>query len=512
MIVVYHNNAHILKVISRQDKLLPLNDKGSIAEGLFQLAIKFPKSKIVWCHIFYQDFIDLIEVDLLFHHNKMMLSYRPNQVNYFGSSIGYIEDSPFIKVNKNKTYPTWQMSSAVGVIHASLLLSVTDKIKLDTDFDYFLNSLAKLCMPLGLLCYSEPKLLKKNDTNIPAKTSLFTLFRFVKQHYKTRWIFLLLLNLIIYKRRFPFLPFLCSLFYKKRSKSKIDLNNIEVQSSRKVVNLATIDVIIPTIGRKSYLYDVLCDLKSQSHVPVRVIVVEQNPDKESVSELDYLYDKVWPFAIKHIFTHQAGACNARNIALSYTESEWVFLADDDNRFNTFLIADVFKKIDMYGNKVATTAYPQKGELIQDKNVVQWPTFGAGNSFVKRELLKNIKFNTPFEFGYGEDTDFGMQLRNQGVDILYLPEPQILHLKAPMGGFRTKPILAWHKDVIQPKPSPTIMLFQILHHSKEQLLGYKIVLFFKYYKCQKIRNPLSYFKNYRKQWKKSVFWANELNKK
>jgi GT2 family glycosyltransferase len=36
-----------------------------------------------------------------------------------------------------------------------------------------------------------------------------------------------------------------------------------------------------------------------------------------------------------------------------------------------------------------------------------------------------------------DNDFGMQLRNQGHDVLYLPEPQILHLKAPMGGFRTE---------------------------------------------------------------------------
>jgi hypothetical protein len=32
-----------------------------------------------------------------------------------------------------------------------------------------------------------------------------------------------------------------------------------------------------------------------------------------------------------------------------------------------------------------------------------------------------------------DNDFGMQIHNQGHDVLYLPEPQILHLKAPMGG-------------------------------------------------------------------------------
>ncbi len=33
-----------------------------------------------------------------------------------------------------------------------------------------------------------------------------------------------------------------------------------------------------------------------------------------------------------------------------------------------------------------------------------------------------------------------------------------------------------------------MLYQILHHTQEQILGYKTVLFFKYYKHQKIKNP------------------------
>ena len=78
----------------------------------------------------------------------------------------------------------------------------------------------------------------------------------------------------------------------------------------------------------------------------------------------------------------------------------------------------------------------------------------------------------------------MQLRNQGYDVLFLNEPEILHLKAPIGGFRTKPVLQWQNESVQPKPSPTVMLYLILHNSKEQLLGYKTTLFFKYYKHQK----------------------------
>ena len=86
----------------------------------------------------------------------------------------------------------------------------------------------------------------------------------------------------------------------------------------------------------------------------------------------------------------------------------------------------------------------------------------------------------------------MQLRNQGNDVLYLPSPEIIHLKAPFGGFRTKPVLEWHADVIQPKPSPTVMLYKILHLTNQQINGYKTTLFLKYYKCQKIRNPYNYF--------------------
>jgi GT2 family glycosyltransferase len=404
------------------------------------------------------------------------------------------------------------MSSMVGGIYGSTLLAIKKEVFYDHDFDYFLSSLAKLGMPKGLLCYSEPRLLLQNEVPVNSKSSLFMLFRFVKQHYKTRWAFLLLGNLMIYEKKFPILPLLFSLFYRNRNNNLLNLEAIKVQSSRKVVDKATIDVIIPTIGRKAYLYDVLCDLRNQTHLPATVIIVEQNPLKDSISELDYLSNEPWPFVIKHTFTHQAGACNARNVALEQVESEWVFLNDDDNRFEKNLLEDVFKKIEQFGYKVVTTAYPQKNETKLNKTVIQWPTFGAGNSFVKRELLKKVKFNMALEFGYGEDGDFGMQLRNQGVDVLFLPQPQILHLKAPMGGFRTKPILAWHSDPIQPKPSPTVMLYQILHNTKEQILGYKTILFFKYYKLQKIKNPIKYYRNFQKQWKSSVFWANELNKK
>lgn len=512
MIVLYHQNNRVTKVVSANEESIVVQTNKNIAAVLMALSYQFPEAKIIWCHQLLENSLNMDKIAALFHHNKMMLSYTTTDTAFLGNGIGFVEESPFIKVNKKCTYPTWLMSSEVGVIHASTLRLIGSTIKADANFDYFLNSVAKVGMIWGLLCYSEPQLLLKNAAqHHPQKANLFVLFQFVKQHYKKRWIVLLFFNLLIFEKRFPLLPLLYSLFFKSRKKKELNLDAIPVQSTLTVADKKTIDVIIPTIGRKNYLYDVLYDLAQQTHLPVHVIIVEQNPQPNSQSELDYIENEVWPFKIKHTFTNQPGACNARNIALSQVESEWVFLADDDIRFECDFINKTFKAILEYGAIAVTINCLQKGQIQILKSIFQWSTFGSGCSFILFEPLKSIRFNMGFEFGFGEDADFGMQLRNQGADILYLPEPSILHLKAPIGGFRTKPPLQWREDNMQPKPSPTVMLFQIVHNTQEQIRGYKTILFFKYYKHQKIKNPIAYFINFQKQWDKSVFWANQLKK-
>ncbi|MBF2708249.1 glycosyltransferase family 2 protein [Flavobacterium soyangense] len=509
MILLYHNGDTIVELANASDFSMEKHHNLSIAAVLVAVAKAYPEEILIWCHQSLNEQLNSSAIETLFHHKKLMLSYNPSHTNFIDQNIGYIDASPFILINKAVTFATWQMSSWVGGIHAEVLLAFNGKIPFDKDFDYFLCSLAKLGMQRGLLCYSEPLLFKQKKDSSLTKPSNYTLFRFVKQHYRTRWVFLLFFNLAVYERKTPFLPFLFSLFYKNRTKASINLDTIRMQSSRKIIDKATLDVIIPTIGRKEYLYDVLSDLKSQSHLPTNVIIVEQNPDEGSQSELDYLTNQEWPFKIKHIFTHQAGACNARNVALKQITSEWVFFADDDIQIEVDFIEKALEEIAVFGVKAVSVQCFQKGNSKKGGVVFQWITFGAGCSFVFADSIKQSNFNRGYEFGFGEDGDFGMQLRNQGTDVLYLPDPAILHLKAPIGGFRTKPLLQWQNGSIQPKPSPTIMLFQISHHLPEQIRGYKTILFFKYYAIQCIKNPILYYIHFQKQWKQSVFWANKL---
>ncbi|WP_281310623.1 glycosyltransferase family 2 protein [Flavobacterium flavigenum] len=511
MIIVYHENNKVIEITNANENL-PVSGK-NIAATLFEIASAFPDELVIWCRFDLKSNLNFSEFETIFHHQKIMASYNPFQNSFLSDAIGYVEESVFVNINKKVTYPTWQMSSSVGGIHASVLVALKQKIRVSYSLDYFLYSLAKLAMPHGLFCYSEPELLKEisnNQTKIH-KNSNFVLFRFVSQHYKIRWSFLLLLNLFLYERKIAFLPFVFSLFYFRRKLKNRLLDNIEVQSTKIVVELETIDVIIPTIGRKEYLYDVLKDLSQQTHLPKNVIIVEQNPNFNSFSELDYLKNEVWNFEIKHIFTHQAGACNARNLALAEVKSEWVFMADDDIRINKDFLKNVFLKIKQLGIDAVTLACYGEGHSSDKKHEMQmqWGSFGSGCSIVKNQFLKSTKYDKRFEFGFGEDSDFGMQLRNLGIDILYVPNPEIIHLKAPIGGFRTKLVLEWQKDVIQPKPSPTVMLYKILHLNKKQIQGYKTILFLKFYKKQSIKNPIRYFSKLKQQWDRSVFWANQL---
>lgn len=508
MIIIYHQDNNVISIWNTSEGTSIEFPLLSIPELLFFVAKKFPSNLLVWCHVSQKDNLNFEHFTTVFHHKKIMASFDPNDTSYLPESIGYVDESPFININKANQYPTWQINSCVGGIHAEILNTADFIFK--GDFDYFLNSFAKKMMPLGLFCYSAPQLLVNRNIKFNSpKASLPKLFKFVNQHYRTRWVFLLFINFVLYEAKFPIISLLVSLFYQKKNYNHNLLDSVIVHSSKKILEYKTIDVIIPTIGRKKYLYDVLSDLRNQTFLPTKVIIVEQNPLPESETELGYLEKEEWPFKIQHLFTHQTGACNARNKALLEINSNWIFLADDDIRIEPHFFEQAFEGIYKFATDAVTFNCYREDDRQIFGETFQWLTFGSGCSMVRREVLEDKKFSMKYEFGFGEDADYGMQLRNDGTDVLYFPKPNLLHLKAPIGGFRTKLHLPWENDVLQPKPSPSVMLFKLEHLTEKQLLGYKTILFFKFYKVQSIKNPITYYKNFQKRWQRSIFWAQEL---
>ena len=507
MIVVFHKNNSVVKITNCKGQPIVNTFGNTIQDVLYGLSTNNPSIFIGWCHIDLEYLIALDNWNKIFKHRLIMASYHTSDKYFIDCRIGYVEDTPFINVTKKHPYPTWLMSSHVGGVHASILLAFEKLKAANISFDFFINTIAKKGITKGLICYSHPQLLKNTSPKSVTENSKIStrdLLWFIKSNYKFRWVLLFVLNNFIYQDKLYFAQFL-SIVFKKMIHFDFLLDEIPLSTN---TSKKSIDVIIPTLGRKKYLYDFMTDLANQTLMPTKVIIVEQHPIEGEYSKLDYIKNK-WPFEIDHTLTHQLGACNARNIALSKVTSNWVFFADDDIRIEPSFLEKTFNYIHTYKADAVSVSCLQKGEVERNKYVFQSTTFGSGTSVVKSSSLKGCYFDMAYEFGYGEDADFGMQLRNKGVDILQIPQVSMLHLKAPSGGFRIKHKNEWDKENPKLKPSPTVMVYKLRHATKEQLKSYKTTLFIKYYKNQTIVNPFSYIRFMKKSWLKSIFWATKL---
>ncbi len=509
MIIIFHDRKKVTKVfdfINNQERSV---SDATIQKTLYQLGKENPNECIGWCHNKLENHVNHKFLKTIFHHDLIMASFSTSKAYAVPSAIGYVEDSTYLNVKYNVTYPTWLMSSDIGGIHAKALLPFEKLPDHNLSFDQFLNHLSKQAIKKGLFCYSEPKLLSQEfpDLEKPEQKGLLS---FVKNHYRQRWIFILFFDYLVYETRFRIWPLIKAFVTPKFSKDTIDFSGIEIRSTHTFDDLnSSYDVLIPTLGRAEVLKDVLLDLSKHTILPKKVIIVEQNGLPDSETELNYIYDQEWPFEIDHTFIHQLGACNARNIALKKISSPWVFLADDDIRLTTTLIENAFKFINQYGVSALNMASLRKDEELSQTFPIQWYAFSTNSSFVKTSVIKGIAFGMEHEFGFGEDSDFGMKIRNKGTDIIFYPNSEILHLKAPVGGFRAKMKLPWDNEGVQPKPSPMVLAHRLKHTTREQLLGYKTILFFKFYKAQGIRNPFSYVSSMKKRWNRSLHWAKYL---
>ena len=508
MILLIHRKAQSVIRSLEDGKEIPVK-ASNCTEAFWELTVRFPEELIAWCEEKYLEDLNPDKWQEVFHHDLIMASYAVEHV-FLPESIGYVDQMPFINVQRDVLYGTWRMSSDVGGIKGKVLLRFKDLLGDIKDLDYLLNSVAKLGQQNSLFCYSAPGLVKSRpEGELQYTASTAQLFSFVYQHYNNIWTGVLFWCFIKYEEKFPLMPFVRSFFRRKYFRRSVDLSDVPIQSTKKRDYSTSIDVIIPTMGRMKYLLDVIKDLSLQTHLPQKVIIVEQNPDKSSSSELIYLKNREWPFEIVHHFTHQTGVCNARNIALNKTTADWVFLSDDDQRFENDLLESTFHELKKYGVDGITTSYLQPGEKKKFEVPKQWGTFGAGNSVVRRRFTKKAAFLMALEYGYGEDKEFGMQLRKAGCDIIYHPRLEIQHLKAPNGGFRIEPDLEWEKEEPLPKPSPTLMVYALRHYTPEQIKGYKTILFLKFYNRQSKKNPFAYIREMKKRWKKSEELAEQL---
>ena len=505
MIIISHINAKKQVQVIRNDNP-QTGFSESLVKAFWEVCEKYPKDLILWQEEGIE--INTESIDEVFQHSLVMASY-PVKEYFIPDTIGYVDQLPFVNPSKNVKYPTWRMSVAIGGVYGETALRLKSPLKEISNFGVLINSIAKIGQQNSLFCYSHPALLKKSNWKLSlVKTETKDLFSFVAQHYKKVRLLILLLCFIRYEKAFPIWSFLTSIFKKSFFQCQVELP--ELEENLEWINNESIDVIIPTLGRPKYLKNVLINLKNQKLLPARVIIVEQNPEVNSESALDYLKSETWPFEIVHHFTNQLGACNARNIALDQVKSNWVFFADDDIRFEDVVLRDALRELDRLKVNALNINCLQPGEKLVFSKIKQWGAFGSGTSIVKANIAKNCRFSREFENGFGEDTDYGISLRNSGCDIIYHPDITIRHLKASRGGFRkVQQLNNQQSHLKQPKPSPTMMLLVKKHFNEKMEKGYKINLFLKFYKKQPIKNPFTYYKSIQGRWSLSETLSQEI---
>lgn len=510
MLIIIHENAKRVVRISRDNKELSIHSSNLVKE-FWRLTKNFPEELIIWVEKELFDNLNTTELTKIFHHNLIMASY-PVKSKFLPETIGYIDQSPFIYPNLEVSYPTWRMSTDVGGISGEAAIAFEDCLTKIDDFGYLINSIAKIGQQNSLFCYSSPLLLKNRPVLTTPINSVNNkvLFKFVHQFYKTEWVLVLLFCLVKYDFKIPLWSLITCFFSKKHFNKNIDLSKINVESSKvNIGNEATLDIIIPTLDRFKFLKQVLLDLKEQSLKPKRVIIVEQNPDPNSKSQLSEIHNMDWPFEIIHRFVHETGACLARNIALLEVKSKWIFFADDDIRISPKTLEAAILEIKRLGVYALNLNCVQPDSKTVFHKIKQWGAFGSGTAIVSSEFALQCRFSEIYEFGFGEDTDFGIQLRSKGADVIYHPDIQITHLKAERGGFRGMPEMPWEKSGPAPKPSPTMMLLVKSHFNLCMQRGYKVSLFIKFYNKQPIKNPISYLISMKKRWRLSEEWARKL---
>ncbi|MFT5971148.1 MAG: GT2 family glycosyltransferase [Flavobacteriales bacterium] len=465
--------------------------------AIHSLASTNPGAYILWSAIDAKPALSDSEILALPQHSSELLFWYPNAEKSPLQQLGYVFfDEPFFKKNNGGSWATWLAEFNAGMVHASVInqhhhLKRLDNIKL------WILILAHQGMQTGLFPHFDERLQNAGAKNNHLNTK--ELFQFIGLTMKKKWLIHFWMCLLWFQGKFTFAPLLLAFFSKNIEDCSIKTSMVTLKTKP----LETIDVVIPTLQRKRYLARVLEDLTLQTLMPKKIIIIEQHPDKEATSELDDLLTKSYPFEIEHKFIHQLGACNARNLALSMATAKWIFFADDDIEFHSDLLKSVLLEMNKYGVKGAKISSFQPSETVVPNNTIRTSkSFGTGAGICINSKL--LQFDKGFELGYGEDADFGVQIRNHFGHILQFDKHPILHHKAPSGGFRFKKTHPWQKVGERPAPAPQMMYFYLKNMTDIQTQGY-----FWFYLFPKTASQLLRLRKAKNAWNNSLKWAKTL---
>jgi len=118
MIIIYHNGSKVVEVSAAYSSCFDNASNLTIAGFLLKVAKEYPEELLLWCNTHWKEQLNVSEIEPLFHHKKVLLSYHPSETLFLDHGIGYVEESPFIQINRDVTYPVFfcQVGNAKGTV------------------------------------------------------------------------------------------------------------------------------------------------------------------------------------------------------------------------------------------------------------------------------------------------------------------------------------------------------------------------------------------------------------
>lgn len=207
-----------------------------------------------------------------------------------------------------------------------------------------------------------------------------------------------------------------------------------------------ITVVIVTRNRPAKLKRCLESLSSQSYLPEKVLVIDNDIKSTSYSVAQNFKEKL---NLEYYLEYASGVPHARNTALNKTKSRFLGFVDDDCildekwveiAINTLKrvkgITYICGKTKLYNNnnilalaQHTRDSYWYIKKLKNDKETTQEHFDTKNVVFDKEQILaKGIKFDENCRFGQFDsaDFDFGIQLATNSLKGIYISSMKLMH--------------------------------------------------------------------------------------
>jgi glycosyltransferase involved in cell wall biosynthesis len=196
------------------------------------------------------------------------------------------------------------------------------------------------------------------------------------------------------------------------------------------LNSPILSIIIPVYNTEKYIKCCIDSILSQKYKDYEILLIDDGSTDDSKNICDYFQAKDNRITVYHTDNH--GVSAARNLGLSIARGKWIAFVDSDDWLcdNALDIINDVEDVDVIlapyqinyeGNPSAMTS-EYKTQYIERKNFPILSDYlntgiikSVCSKFFKRDLIKNIEFDTKVKVG--EDTLFTLRALKSAQRLL-----------------------------------------------------------------------------------------------